>query len=100
MLDFSVLRTLAGRLGHLVAREEADYKMLKATEQEREHILGYMLGQAPDETVQLAQKGYSEQLHAVKRDIWDVHYATSLLLRGKRGWGSADRATTRQGALV
>jgi hypothetical protein len=32
-----------------------------------------MSGQAPDETVQLAQKVYSEQLHTVKHDIWDVH---------------------------
>jgi len=32
MLDFSVLRMLAGCLGNLVALEEADDKMLKATE--------------------------------------------------------------------
>jgi len=54
--------------------------MLKATTQEREHILGYMLGVAPEETVQLAQKVYSEQLHTVKHDIWDVQTD-----RG-RGW--------------
>ena len=47
--------------------------MLKATEQEREHILEYMSAQAPEETVQLAQKVYSEQVHAVLHDIWDVH---------------------------
>jgi hypothetical protein len=47
--------------------------MLKTTEHEREHVIGYMSGQAPDETVQLAQKVYSEQVHAVKHDIWDVH---------------------------
>lgn len=47
--------------------------MLKATKQEREHILGYMSSQAPDETLQLAQKVYSEQLHGVQHDIWDVH---------------------------
>ncbi|HEX5731659.1 MAG TPA: hypothetical protein VF131_02400 [Blastocatellia bacterium] len=50
--------------------------MLKATKKEREHVLGYMLGQAPDETVELAQKVYSEQVHTVRHDIWDVH--TSL----------------------
>jgi len=47
--------------------------MLKATKHEREHVLGYMAGQAPDETVQLAQRVYSEQLHTVRHDIWDVH---------------------------
>ena len=47
--------------------------MLKATKHEREHILGYMLGEAPDEPVHLAQKVYSEQVHTVKHDIWDVH---------------------------
>jgi hypothetical protein len=47
--------------------------MLKANKHELEHILGYMSGQAPDETVQLAQKVYSERLHTVKHDIWDVH---------------------------
>src|SRR5215831_18795235 len=47
--------------------------MLKATEQEREHVLEYMSAQAPEETVQFAQKVYSEQVHAVLHDIWDVH---------------------------
>jgi hypothetical protein len=47
--------------------------MLKTTEQEREHVMGYMSAQALDETVQLAQKVYSEQIHAVQHDIWDVH---------------------------
>jgi hypothetical protein len=64
-----------GRSGvaELVARQEADHTMLKATPQERKHILEYMAGQGPDETVQLAQKVYSERLHTVKHDIWDVH---------------------------
>jgi hypothetical protein len=43
--------------------------MLKATKQERERILEYMSGEVPDETVQRAQKVYSEQLHTVKHDI-------------------------------
>jgi hypothetical protein len=47
--------------------------MLKATEQEREHVLDYMASQAMEETVQFAQKVYSEQVHAVLHDIWDVH---------------------------
>jgi hypothetical protein len=47
--------------------------MLKATWQEREHVLEYMLSQAPEETVQFAQKVYSEQVHTVRHDIWDVH---------------------------
>jgi hypothetical protein len=47
--------------------------MLKATEQEREHVLEYMSAQALEETVQFAQKVYSEQVHAVLHDIWDVH---------------------------
>ncbi len=32
-----------------------------------------MPSQAPDETVELVQKVYSEQVHAVQHDIWDVH---------------------------
>ena len=32
-----------------------------------------MLDQVSDETVELAQKVYSEQVHAVRHDIWDVH---------------------------
>jgi len=47
--------------------------MLKATEQERHHVLEFMSGQTPDEAVELAQKVYSEHLHAVRHDIWDVH---------------------------
>lgn len=47
--------------------------MLKATEQEREHILTYMSDQAPDGTVEFVQKVYSEQLHSLRHDIWDVH---------------------------
>lgn len=47
--------------------------MLKATEQEQEGILSYMQQQAPDETVQLVQKVYSEQIHSIRHEIWDVH---------------------------
>jgi hypothetical protein len=47
--------------------------MLRATEQERKHVLDYMSGQACDETIELAQKVYSEQVNTVRHDIWDVH---------------------------
>lgn len=47
--------------------------MLRATKKEREHVLGYLLGQSPDEIVELAQKVYSEQVLTMKHDIWDVH---------------------------
>ena len=47
--------------------------MLKTTEQERQHVLDYMAGQVSDETVEFIQKVYSEQLHSLRHDIWDVH---------------------------
>ena len=47
--------------------------MLKATEQERQRVLSYMSDQASDETVEFVQKVYSEQLHSLRHDIWDVH---------------------------
>jgi hypothetical protein len=56
----------------LAAHPEADHTMLKATKHEREHVLNYMADLMPEETVQLAQKVYSELLHGAKHDIWDV----------------------------
>jgi hypothetical protein len=47
--------------------------MLKTTEQERQHILDYMSDQVSDEKVEFIQKVYSEQLHSLRHDIWDVH---------------------------
>src|SRR5579862_7895041 len=47
--------------------------MLKASKQERDRISDYMRDQSPDETIELVQKVYSEQVHAVRHDIWDVH---------------------------
>jgi predicted RNA-binding Zn-ribbon protein involved in translation (DUF1610 family) len=47
--------------------------MLKATEQERKRIHSYLSDQAPGEIVEFAQKVYSEQVHSVRHDIWDVH---------------------------
>jgi hypothetical protein len=46
--------------------------VLKTTEQERQHVLSYMADQAPNENVELVQKVYSEQIHSVRHDIWDV----------------------------
>lgn len=47
--------------------------MLRATTQEREHVLNYMRREAPDETVTLAQKVHREQLNGEIHNIWDVH---------------------------
>jgi hypothetical protein len=47
--------------------------MLEATDEERQHIVDYLAGQAPDEKIKLIQKVYSEHLHSIKHDIWDVH---------------------------
>jgi hypothetical protein len=47
--------------------------MLLATEREIEHVTAYMQSQAPDFTVQLVQKVYSENVLSVRHDVWDVH---------------------------
>jgi hypothetical protein len=47
--------------------------MLEATDEERQDIVDYLAGQAPDEKIKLIQKVYSEHLHSIKHDIWDVH---------------------------
>lgn len=47
--------------------------MLDATTQERQLIVTYIASQAPDERVELVQKVYSERVHSVVHDIWDVH---------------------------
>lgn len=59
-----------GREGNVALGIEA---VLKTTEQERQHILSYMVDQALNENVELAQKVYSEQIHSVRHDIWDIH---------------------------
>ncbi|HME72489.1 MAG TPA: hypothetical protein VKM54_21880 [Myxococcota bacterium] len=46
--------------------------MLDATEEERQHVIDYMTSAAPDESVNLIQKVYSERLGSVMHDIWDV----------------------------
>lgn len=47
--------------------------MLNATDHERQAIVDYLASQAPDERVELMQKLYSERLHGLTYDIWDVH---------------------------
>lgn len=47
--------------------------MLPATEQETNAIIEYMNWQAPDLTVELAQKVYSENVLHVCHNVWDVH---------------------------
>lgn len=47
--------------------------MLVATQEEIDHVTGYMLSQAPDLRVQFVQKMYSENVLHVRHDVWDVH---------------------------
>lgn len=47
--------------------------MLTATEEERSAVVGYMEWQAPDMTVEFAQKVYSENVLDHRHDVWDVH---------------------------
>src|SRR6185295_18996772 len=47
--------------------------MLRATDEERKHIIDYMSSQVPDETVELTQKVYTENVVTIRHDIWDVH---------------------------
>jgi hypothetical protein len=47
--------------------------MLTATEDEINHVREYMARQAPDLTVQLVQKVYSENVLSIRHDVWDVH---------------------------
>lgn len=47
--------------------------MLSATEKETADVIEYMAWQAPDLTVEMVQKVYSENVLHVCHDIWDVH---------------------------
>lgn len=47
--------------------------MLPATQDEIDHVTQYMKDQAPDLTVQMLQKVYSENVSHVRHDVWDVH---------------------------
>jgi hypothetical protein len=50
--------------------------MLRTTEKEREHVESYVRSQLPTHGLELAQKLYSERVHAERHDIWDVHTQT------------------------
>jgi predicted RNA-binding Zn-ribbon protein involved in translation (DUF1610 family) len=47
--------------------------MLRTTKKEREHVESYVRNQLPTHGLELAQKVYSERVHAECHDIWDVH---------------------------
>lgn len=47
--------------------------MLEATQKEIDRVYSYMRSQAPDLTVEFAQKVYSENVLHVRHDVWDVH---------------------------
>lgn len=47
--------------------------MLDATQEELDHVLGYMASQAPNLTVEFAQKVYAENVLDHRHDVWDVH---------------------------
>lgn len=47
--------------------------MLPATQDEIDHVTGYMQSQAPDLDVTFVQKVYSENVLHVRHDVWDVH---------------------------
>jgi hypothetical protein len=47
--------------------------MLDATQDELDHVIGYMASQAPDLTVEFAQKVYVENVLDHRHDVWDVH---------------------------
>jgi hypothetical protein len=47
--------------------------MLSATEQETKDVIEYMRWQAPDLSIEMVQKVYSENVLHVRHDVWDVH---------------------------
>lgn len=47
--------------------------MLNANDDERQAIVDYLASQASDERVDLLQKVFTERLHDITYDIWDVH---------------------------
>jgi hypothetical protein len=47
--------------------------MLAATQKEIDRVQNYMKSQAPDLTVELVQKVYSENVLNIRHDVWDVH---------------------------
>ena len=49
--------------------------MLNANDDERQAIVDHLASQAPDERVDLLQRVFTERLHDITYDIWDVHTA-------------------------
>jgi hypothetical protein len=47
--------------------------MLDATPNESERVTEYMRSEAPELTVELVQKVYSENVLNIRHDVWDVH---------------------------
>jgi hypothetical protein len=47
--------------------------MLEATQDELDYVINYMASQAPDVTVEFAQKVFVENVLGHPHDIWDVH---------------------------
>ena len=47
--------------------------MLNANNDERQAIVDYLASESPDERIDLLQKVYTERLHDMTYDIWDVH---------------------------
>jgi len=47
--------------------------MLETTQEEEELVRSYMASQAPDLTVEFAQKVYAENVLNHRHDVWDVH---------------------------
>src|SRR6266550_7330536 len=52
---------------------EGAVHMLPATKDEISSVHQYMASQAPDLTVVLVQKVYSETILSARHDVWDVH---------------------------
>lgn len=46
---------------------------MESPEHERQFIVDYMAGVAPDETVEHLEKVYSERIMGQDHDIWNVH---------------------------
>ena len=47
--------------------------MLTATQEEIDKVISYFESQAPDLTVEFAQKVHSENILGHRHEIWDVH---------------------------
>ncbi len=56
-----------------VAQAARDAATMESPEHERRSVVGYMQAQAPDETVEHAEKVASEHVFGARYDVWDVH---------------------------